>query len=266
MSRLRPAPVEDHYGYVSRVDGDQRLIDPANQEDFFARILAKNDMSAMPCEALEPTRPRASLSYTEEIDVKQDMNCLASLRKLREGIIAAQRRDVFARDVLERTINFAILVRHSESYLPCMRHLLKEIYPRVKLSTRDIMVRREILELYLLHLCSMPQYDDYYLEKTELNCGHVLADDVVQSLVQGNWTKWHRIRKSASKLRQIMIDKTQERFAEQIFSCISASYMRVEASWITHLCGGDSWRRNEGQARWEADGSWIVLKKSKKTK
>ena len=195
MSRLRDA--SNDYGHVSRVDGDQRLLNHTTQETYWREILDRN--------------PTDSL---HQID-------LSSLRKLREGIIASGRNDAFSQTVFTKTARFAILLNHAESYLPCLTYLLSYSI-------------HEMEEYYLLHLLSL-SLSEYVHARVGFSRRFYFADQVFRALAQGNYVKWTTLRERADKWQAALLDRSAP--LTRAMETISASYMGLKCDVLDSMFG-----------------------------
>lgn len=270
MTRLRPVNDQDEYGYVSRVDGDRKLVDLDTQETFFAQICTRYSLTPFVVDnetsqvAFTCNTHKDSCACNQSTD---SSNCLASLRKLREGIVSSGRSDDFAIDVFECTAKYAILADHHESYLPVMQYLLVSLYPSA-ISQEKYFRRKQVIgELFLLHLCSLRQYTEFHMAKLQHKILGTLADDVLRSLVRTNWVAWHRLNRSPglSTLHKKMIDKTYYILADSAVSRIAVAYVSVEVAWIVKVCG-ERWQERNDTSHWQIEDSRLTLKKSKPKK
>lgn len=253
MTRLRPVDHSREYGHISRVDGDRKLIERATQDVFFVELCAQHSLKALTDDKEDdlPDSPSAD-------------SCLSSLRKLREGVVASGRKDVFAIDVFERTVRYAVVANHVESYVPAMRYLITTLYPETR---RKIHTGRAVLEsLYLLHLLSTEDYLEFMNERATLDRRHCVADNILRAHVQGNWIALERLKQKITFLESKMLAQNFAKLADQAVSTIEAAYLAVDSSWLQRA-SGDQWKaRMKNNSKWSIEGTRLTFKRPGKAK
>lgn len=250
MSRLRPTVSSPEFGHISRVDGDKKLLDYETQELFFGQIKERHTLRKL----------RDTTEDTNDVDQGSIDACMSALRKLREGIVASRREDLFAIDVFERTVRCAILVNHKDAYMPTMRYLIRTLYPnaqgRICLKSRDI-----LHSLYLIHLFMIGDHTEYMVERSKLGERKGLAHEIVRAYIQGNWTRWHHLLKDAAFLEAKLMQQTFSIMADHVLSTISASYMAVDIAWLTKA-SSDHWRAKvKDNPLWSLDEATLIFKR-----
>lgn len=264
MSRLRPVDPAEDYGFISRVDGDKKLIDHATQERFFKQISDRYKLQDLAMLKSRKGLVNPLLGPKASSPVEQEMtNCLSSLRKLREGIVSSVRQDMFAIDVFETTAGYAILRGHKETYFPTMQYLVNNLYPTM--TARNEIVRPEtdmFHELLALHLCVQDNYSEAIELRHRLGTKRTsLVEPLVRALVSGNYIKWRHIREQAAPLQQRLIDLTHNRVATQAFMSIRASYMSITEEGLYTICG--DWTSMEEAKDLLVEDGKIIFKRPK---
>ena len=179
---------------------------------------------------------------------------LLSMRKLREGILGSSRMDEFVKDVYMFNVRAAITLRHSESYVPALMHLLGEVDEKVSMKEEE---RREHAGYYILHLaCVLKDYNEAWRVKRRLGVGDGVVSKVLLALVQNNHWGWACLRKQAGSYVGRFMDMADGRMRERTAECLSKAYFTLEKEYVEKIMGlpwqamGEShkgaWKLDEG--------------------
>ena len=240
-TRLRDTPSGSNaYGHISRVDGDRRLAQHANQESYWSVLLETYPQ----LRTIRPLRTaEADTDQLHESGTHQALEekCLFALRKLREGIVASGRHDKFAIDVFERTALYAILADHPESYVPCLKYLLDSLYTTME-------DKHSMENLHLLHLCSLDTLSDFVTARVEAGERRCTADDVFQAIARNNWLRLTYIRKRANRYERALLQRQERRLTNQALLSIASAYHFIDVEWLTSKF--EHWKHTADEKSW----------------
>ena len=188
-----------------------------------------------------PNLPR-HISSTER---PNDMpNILLAMRKLREGILASRRRDIFAQRAYKFVIHAGILARSWESYRPALLYLIYTIHPHTPLSVPDI---QEFAGYHILDLaCRQYELGEAFRVQREFQLRQRKVDVVLRSLVHDDWVRFWRSRQAVDGYQRAIMEFAVERMRLHALKCIGRGYMNANKAFIERT----------------ADGSWEDLVKS----
>jgi hypothetical protein len=206
--------------------------------------------------ATRPPNPR-QISSTER---PNDMpNILMAMRKLREAILATQRRDAFAQRAYVFIIHASILTRHWESYQPALSYLLDRIHLHTPLTPAEL---QEFVGYRVMDLACR-QYelgDAFAILKTQLKDRRV--ETIVKCLVQDDWVRFWRVRKLVDGYQRALMEFAVERMRLHALKCLGRGYMSADkafvertgdATWAELVKSGVGWQLLE-------DGKVVIRK------
>ncbi|ORY87975.1 hypothetical protein BCR37DRAFT_375956 [Protomyces lactucae-debilis] len=269
MSRLKAARTEG-YGYVSRVDGDQRLMVHETQETFFDELCAKYELKSLQDAAtlgwLKLVNADPKLPVLEKyILASEDSDCLSSLRGLREGIVASGRKDAFTTDVFERIALFSIMRDHVESYRPSVKYLLDQLYPKLDLLESEN--AQHVRRWYLLHLvCVTGDFPELYRCRLDMRADSGLADLVLGCLLHGNYARWHKLYNTqANAVEQRLMSRSYDRISKHTLGVLGAAYMSASTTWVEDLVQNQDLIVEHAQEYgWTVEGDRLNTRRPKK--
>ncbi|KAI9798449.1 MAG: hypothetical protein M1825_005356 [Sarcosagium campestre] len=204
-----------------------------------------------------PTTPQCS----NISDLKAELDILMlSMRKLREGIVAASRTDDFAVTVYIFCIRAAVLAKHMESYVPALLHLLHVMHvvrPLIK-TTLD-----EFVAYLVLHLaCRQRDLAGAYAARHSFGLHDASIDAMLFALVHENYHVFWRIRDSVDGYKACLMEHAEEFMREQALKSMARSYFSVELSFLRE-CVRLDW--DELKLRhavgWELEGGRVIIRK-----
>lgn len=185
---------------------------------------------------------------------------LAALRKLREGIVAAQRADPFATQVYLFAIRLGILCGHPETYHPALLHLLRVIHPRHALTAVEL--HEAASYLVLDAACRRGDLGEAY----RLRNGHRLRDPkidaVLAALVRDDWVAFFRVKKGVDGHRARLLEFAEDGVRRHLLKAFGRAYLSVPLRFL-EASSGLEWEelRRSYAVGWELDEGRVVIRK-----
>ena len=152
-----------------------------------------------------------------------------AMRKLREAIVATQRRDIFAQGAYMFMLHAAILICHVESYHPTILYLLRCIHPITPLSGS---LHSQILSYHIMDLaCRQKKYDQAFEMIARTSVLQPSIPLLVQALVRGNWVQFCHVKKGLQVYVRRIIDSS-DHVSLHALSCIQKTYLSVDKQFV----------------------------------
>ncbi|KAJ5239794.1 hypothetical protein N7468_004413 [Penicillium chermesinum] len=227
-SRLRPvADPLDRAGFVTK--GDRMYVTPRKH--------------VMPLSA-HGTNAAGKGNTPPSVELSK---LLLSLRKLREGMLAASKATpvAFAQRVHVFSIRLSILAHHPPSYSPSLEHTLERLHSKAHpLPAAE--VKELVTYLILDYACRQEAMASAFELRARARREHGFHSQVVDLM---NWAV-DRMRRHALK-------------------AVGSAYLNVHVSWVVGGCtGGDgswTWEKlvDTENLGWEREGDKIVIRRPK---
>ena len=184
------------------------------------------------------------------------------MRKLREGIVASSRRDIFAKRAYVFMVRAAILISSVEAYHPALLHLLGKIHPATPLSALEF---HTFVGYYILHLAS--HEDDMiaaYSARRTYKYKDSQIDQILRAIVSGNWHRYWKVSIAMDMYQRPLLRMADKRMRIHALNCIGKSYLDVDIGYVESATGSD-WKslKEMGLVRWELQGEKLVIKRPK---
>ncbi|EWC43807.1 hypothetical protein DRE_07316 [Drechslerella stenobrocha 248] len=271
------------YGLASK--GDTRLTDPQTQEAFFHTIQTRYLMhigSSASVPALDEQFAALSIAsnnaYTggtsnisgssgtttatahHEKDLAILQNILMDMRKLREGLLASNRLDDFAKSAYIFIARAAILMSHPESYFPSLRHLLYVLHPVNPLSNPEV---TELAGYLMLHLaCATRSFHDAYEVKVRFRLRDHRVETAVRALVAGDYWLFWSTKRLVDGYKSKIMDRAVRDVRKHALKCVGSAYHVVETRFL-EACAERAWPvvREEFAIAWEESGGRVVIRR-----
>lgn len=243
----------------------------AGQRDELLRRFAALDLGASPAAGPDPDPaipaaplvppPVAGETIASPASNKDLSLIVSALRKLREGIVAAQRADNFAVQAYLFCIRLCVLVQHPEGYHPAALHLLRRIHPLASLT------RLELAEvagyLVLDAACRRGQLAEAYALRRRYALADTKVDAVLQALAQDNYVLFRRVKGAVDGHRARIMDFAERDVRAHALKCLGRAYFSVPRGFIEGVCGVGWERLAEDGVGWALDGEVVVIRKVK---
>ncbi|KAK6333186.1 hypothetical protein TWF718_011009 [Orbilia javanica] len=256
-----------------------RLADYSNQESFFLNIQTRylthigsfpsvpaldEQLAALSIASNNTYTPPSSTSTPQSSTPKPDLstlqNILMDMRKLREGLLASNRLDDFAKSTYIFIARAAILMSHPESYFPSIRHLLYVLHKQNPLSNPEI---NELAGYLMLHLaCSTNSYHDAYEVRQMFKVRDHRVDMAIRALVDGDYWLFWSTKKSVDGYKSKIMDRAVKDIRKHALKCVGSAYHTVDVEFLEG-CTGREWEvlREEFAIAWEEDSRKIIIRK-----
>ncbi|KAF3938017.1 hypothetical protein ABW19_dt0209716 [Dactylella cylindrospora] len=257
------------YGLASK--GDTRLADPKTQETFFHTIQTRylTHIGSFPSvPALDEQFAALSIasnntftpSTSSQPDISTLQNILMDMRKLREGLLASNRMDDFAKSAYLFITRAAILMSHPESYFPSLRHLLYVLHKHNPLSNPEI---NELAGYLMLHLaCSSNSYHDAYEVKQQFKLRDHRVEAAVRSLVSGDYWLFWNTKRLVDGYKSKIMDRAAKDVRKHALKCVGSAYHAVDVGFV-ESCTDREWGvlKEEFAIEWGVENGKAVIRK-----
>ncbi|KAF2021541.1 hypothetical protein BU24DRAFT_446536 [Aaosphaeria arxii CBS 175.79] len=284
-NRLKP-PREDaleSYGLPSK--GETRLNDFKTQEIYYNRIVERymkfcaaspngSDLDAhFASLSIQSTSLKSSTITTEEPQTIPDppmantstgelAKILSALRKLREGITATARCDLFAKRAYIFNVHAAILCRDWESYHPALVTLLNKIHPQTPLTPAEL--HEYVGYLILDQACRQGDYTGAHETRLKYKYMDWRVQCVLQALVADNWVVFWKMKKAVDGYQRRIMGYAEQTIRVHALKCLGRGYMSADKRFI-ESCADRQWSDlvDDGVG-WElTETDRVIIKKPK---
>lgn len=188
---------------------------------------------------------------------------IQAMRKLREGILASGRLDVFARGVYVFIIRATILAKHMESYHPALLHLLYRIHPATPLATSDL---HEFVSYYILDLgCRQADLGAAFAVRYRLGYVDERVEMVLKALLHGDWWLFWRMRDRMDEYQKRLMEWADHRVRKHALNCLGKAYLKVDVEYAEEACNrawGDL--KKVDKVEWELDRHVVMIRRVKR--
>ncbi|KAF3917946.1 hypothetical protein ABW20_dc0110231 [Dactylellina cionopaga] len=270
------------YGLASK--GDTRLTDHKTQEAFFHTIQTRylTHIGSFPSvPALDEqfaalsiasnntftpssSSPSSPSSSSNTIPSKPDISTLQAIlmdmRKLREGLLASNRLDDFAKSAYIFIARAAILMSHPESYFPSIRHLLYVLHNYNPLSNPEL---NELAGYLMLHLaCSTTSYHDAYEVKQRFKVRDHRVEMAIRALVTGDYWLFWSTKKLVDGYKSKIMDRAVKDMRKHALKCVGSAYHTMDVGFL-EKCADREWGvlQEEYGIAWEREAGKVVIRK-----
>ncbi|KAI9883782.1 MAG: Acetolactate synthase, mitochondrial [Watsoniomyces obsoletus] len=284
-SRLRQPRIDglEKFGLPSK--GDKRhvesLLNHGLQEEFHQDIVERykkfqHDVSERlelniedQLDALsiqDKARGQSKKNSVQEASAEAEQSrLLMAMRKLREGIVASQRRDPFTLDVYRFCVRAAILARHPESYGPALLHLLRNLHPRIPLSQTELDEFVGYLILDLVCRQNKPAEAILIRKQYRLEEEKYLTNAVLHAILHGNFHLFWILKEDATEYQSRLMEYAEDGMRRLAIRCLERAYFTVDEDFLVHVTGiqWDLLRTRYGVS-WTREGQRIITRERKR--
>lgn len=185
---------------------------------------------------------------------------LAALRKLREGIVAAQRADPFAAQVYLFAVRLGILCAHPETYHPALLHLLRAIHPRQALTAVEL--REAAAYLVLDAACRRGDLAEAYRLRSGYRLRDAKVDAVLAALAADDWVAFFRVAKGVDGHRARLLEFAADGVRSHLLKAFGRAYLSVPLGFLEAATGLE-WEelRRRYAVGWELSDGRVVIRK-----
>ncbi|KAK4140370.1 uncharacterized protein C8A04DRAFT_15016 [Dichotomopilus funicola] len=206
----------------------------------------------------------ASASSAEEKQRDTLPQLLFALRKLREGLVSADRRDHFAAQVFLFSVRLGVLTGAYETYLPAGLHLLRcgggggntdSPTPAASLTSVE---HHEVVSYLVL---------DAACRRSDLSAAPLRGDDkhvdaALAALVSDDWVAWRRVRRQVDGYRARLMGFAEARMVGHTLKAFARAYLTVPLAVLEEQTGCE-WEELRGTygVGWEREGEKVVIRR-----
>ena len=187
------------------------------------------------------------------------------MRKLREGIVAANRSDGFAVGAYHFCVRAAILAGHVESYHPALSHLVRTLHPRARAAVAEA-ERQEFAVYLILDLaCRQRQPAEAYRVRARRGRRGRLVDAVLEAIVHGNYQLFRTAQRDASEIQARLMEHADDHIRQLTIERLERAYFTVDKQFLGHVTGlkWEQLQHRYGLA-WDIDGERVIMRKPKR--
>ncbi|KAF2788317.1 hypothetical protein K505DRAFT_366591 [Melanomma pulvis-pyrius CBS 109.77] len=260
-NRLKPVrddPLET-YGLPSK--GETRLNDLKAQEAYYNRIVERYmkfcaastngddldkqfaslslqtssllDLSSSSSDAVPIPAARSFNPTTGELST-----LLYALRKLREGITATGRNDIFAQRAYIFNVHVAILCKDWESYSPALSALLNVIHPITPLSATEL--HEYIGYMILDQACRQGDIAGAHETRLRYRYTDRRVELVLKALVADNWVVFWKMKRAVDGYQRRVVEFAEQGTRLHALKCLGRGYMSAERRYVER-CADRKW-------------------------
>ena len=163
---------------------------------------------------------------------------LTALRKLREAIIATDRRDTFAQRAYIFNIHAAILTKDWESYQPALLSLLYKIHPHTPLPAPDL---HEFVGYWVLDLaCRQSSLMAAHAARAVWGYKDRRVEMVLKALAHDDWVGFWKMRRAVDGYQKRVMEWAENGVRLHALRCLGRSYMTADRTYVER-CTGKGW-------------------------
>lgn len=188
---------------------------------------------------------------------------IQAMRKLREAIVAAHRRDIFAQNAYVFMIRTTILVRHPESYHPAILHLLNKMHPSKPLVSS---LFHEMSSYHILDLaCRQRDINAALLAKLECSLRDPKITQILRAITRGDWLAFWKIEKSINAYQTHLISDASSRMRRHAIESLGKAYLSADVHYvekITRMTWADI--QDVYNVKWSLEGTTVTIRQVKR--
>ena len=269
----------------ARADASCRLLKFKTQEDYFRKVVDRYERCHPSDGKKDPLdKAFASLSLdgisedrSDRIEANTETKALGSapqvsrefsvilmaMRKVREAIVASDRKDTFALQAYTFMIRATILMKHMESYHPALLHLLRHIHPVIPLTASE---HHEFVGYYILDVsCRQNDLATAYKVRCRYNYQDVRVEAVLKALVHGNWYAFWKVKALMSDYQQRLLEYGEERMRQRALDCLGKSYLSVDRGFLERSAHR-RWEelKEKSNLDWQLEADLVTIRRIKR--
>ncbi|KAK0666478.1 hypothetical protein QBC41DRAFT_366845 [Cercophora samala] len=178
---------------------------------------------------------------------------LSALRKLREALVATQRRDPFTIQVYLFAIRLGILARSFESYYPALLYLLRSVHPFSNLTSVEL--AECVSYLVLDTACRRQDLAGAFKLRKEYRLNDKKVDGVLRALVGDNYVLWRRVKRGVDGYRVKLMEFADGEVKRRTLMAMGRAYLSLPKEFLEGQME-ESWEglRSRYGVGWELGG------------
>ncbi|VBB76754.1 Putative protein of unknown function [Podospora comata] len=178
---------------------------------------------------------------------------LSALRKLREALVATQRRDPFTIQVYLFAIRLGILAKSFESYYPALLYLLRSVHPFSNLTSVEL--AECVSYLVLDTACRRQDLAGAFKLRKEYKLKDKKVDAVLKALVGDNYVLWRRVKRGVDGYRVKLMEFADGDVKRRTLMAMGRAYLSLPREFLEGQME-ESWEglRSKYGVGWELGG------------
>ncbi|RGP66237.1 sphingosine kinase [Fusarium longipes] len=203
----------------------------------------------------------AMLAAIEDSDnTKSLQDVLMALRKLREGLVATKRADLFSIQAYIFSIRLSILVKHPESYHPAILHLLRYMAVWTPMVQSEI---EEIAGYFMLDAaCRRRDLTEAYFIRQDFNIRNKKLDRILKALAHDNYISWQAAKQQVDRYYLKLMEWADDDMRLHALKCFGRSYLHVDLPYL-EFSAGRKWNelKEKDNVGWELEDEKVTIKR-----
>jgi sphingosine kinase len=201
------------------------------------------------------------LAAIEDPDnTKSLQDVLMALRKLREGLVATKRADLFSIQAYIFSIRLSILAKHPESYHPAILHLLRYMAVWTPMVQSEI---EEIAGYFMLDAaCRRRDLTEAYFIRQDFNIRNKKLDNILKALAHDNYVSWQVAKRQVNRHCLKLMEWADDDIRLHTLKCFGRSYLNVDLSFL-EFSTGRKWNelKEKDNVGWELEDEKVTIKR-----
>ncbi|KAF9767682.1 hypothetical protein IL306_015106 [Fusarium sp. DS 682] len=201
------------------------------------------------------------LAAIEDPDnTKSLQDVLMALRKLREGLVATKRADLFSIQAYIFSIRLSILAKHPESYHPAILHLLRYMAVWTPMVHSEI---EEIAGYFMLDAaCRRRDLTEAYFIRQDFNIRNKKLDRILKALAHDDYVSWQFSKKQANLHFLKLMEWADDDLRLHTLKCFGRSYLNVDLPFL-EFATGRKWDelKEKDNVGWELDDEKVTIRR-----
>ncbi|KAF4453937.1 sphingosine kinase [Fusarium austroafricanum] len=203
------------------------------------------------------------LAAIEDPDnTKSLQDVLMALRKLREGLVATKRADLFSIQAYIFSIRLSILAKHPESYHPAILHLLRYMAVWTPMVDSEI---EEIAGYFMLDAaCRRRDLTEAYFIRQDFNIRNKKMDQILKALAHDDYVLWQFAKKQANRHCLKLMEWADDDLRLHTLKCFGRSYLNVDLPFL-EFATGRKWEelKEKDSVGWELDEEKVTIRRAR---
>ncbi|KAM0252987.1 hypothetical protein ACHAP5_000850 [Fusarium lateritium] len=185
---------------------------------------------------------------------------LMALRKLREGLVATKRADLFSIQAYIFSIRLSILAKHPESYHPAILHLLRFMAVWTPMEHSEI---EEIAGYFMLDAaCRRRDLTEAYFIRQDFNIRNKKLNNILKALAHDNYVSWQASKKQANRHCLKLMEWAEDDMRLHTLKCFGRSYLNVDLPYL-EFATDRKWDKlkEKDSVGWELDDEKVTIRR-----
>lgn len=220
--------------------------------------------SALKAKGKDKDIPRLSTEEAQNpANTKALSDVMMALRKLREGIVASDRKDDFAVQTYLFNIRLSILIKNPDSYHPAILYLLKKLHEARPLTPIEL---AEVVSYLILDTaCRRKELAEAFSLRQRYGLKDKHIDAVLGALVHDNYVQFRKVKRVVDGHKSKLMEFAEADMRLLTLKCFGRTYLGCDAQFLEAMAG-KKWDDlvKDDSVGWERDGEKIVIRRVKR--